>query len=308
MLGSRAHHQADTAIDILLICAVCRGVNAGRCRYKLLQTISFSYTGGIAALRSGCQLLALIMRDFAMYAVTTIRKCDHVQARQAVGDATPDTIGALFGRQSLNVLDAGASLIREGDESRYLYEVVEGVLRVVKIIGDGRRVITGFLYPGEFVGVSLKDRYLYSVEAVTHTSFRRFRRRDFQDAINASATLRPELFSLICDEMAAAQKQMVLLSRKNAEERLCSFLLARLHHEQQDCPDTSVVDLPMTRLDIADYLGMTIETVSRTITKLTGRGIIAPAGRHSLRILKIRSLSNLAGDDSDCRSAGTRHN
>ncbi|WP_087006235.1 helix-turn-helix domain-containing protein [Rhizobium sullae] len=231
-----------------------------------------------------------------MYAATTGQ---HFNRFPVNANATnpPLTIKALFNKQALDQIEAGSTLFLEGDEAKHLYEVVDGVLRVFKIISDGRRIITGFLFPGDLVGVSLRDRYLYSAEAVTLTRFRRFGRREFQDAVNSSPSLHPQLFDRLCDEMAAAQNQMVLLSRKSAEERVCSFLLERLRHQQQTSPLTTIVDLPMTRLDIADYLGLTIETVSRTITKLTGRGILVPEGRHGLRILRSKSLERFAGDD-----------
>jgi CRP/FNR family transcriptional regulator len=235
-----------------------------------------------------------------MYAFSTGQQTDRFQASAAAGEP-PQTIEALFDRQAICQIDVGATLFHEGDKATHLFEVVEGVLRIVKIFGDGRRVITGFLHPGDLVGVSLKDRYLYSAEAVTHARFRRFGRREFQEAINASPSLRPLLFARLCDEMAAAQNQMVLLSRKNAEERMCSFLTAELHREQRAAGrGAATVELPMTRLDIADYLGLTIETVSRMITKLTRAGVVAPEGRHSLRILKVSALARLAGDEEDC--------
>jgi CRP/FNR family transcriptional regulator, anaerobic regulatory protein len=234
-----------------------------------------------------------------MYALSTGQQTDRFQASAAAGEQ-PQTIEALFDRQAICQIDAGATLFHEGDKATHLFEVVEGVLRIVKIFGDGRRVITGFLHPGDLVGVSLKDRYLYSAEAVTHARFRRFGRREFQEAINASPSLRPLLFARLCDEMAVAQNQMVLLSRKNAEERMCSFLLAELHREQRAERAAATVELPMTRLDIADYLGLTIETVSRMITRLTRAGVISPVGRHSLRILKASALSRLAGDEEEC--------
>ncbi|SCW87598.1 CRP/FNR family transcriptional regulator, anaerobic regulatory protein [Rhizobium mongolense subsp. loessense] len=231
-----------------------------------------------------------------MYAATAAQNSGRFLANTDAPDP-PLTLKALFRRQALNRIEAGSTLFLEGDQAKHLYEVVEGVLRIFKIIGDGRRIITGFLYPGDLVGVSLRDRYLYSAEAVTLTRFRTFGRREFQDAVNSSPLLRPQLFDRLCDEMAAAQNQMVLLSRKGAEEKVCSFLLARLRHQQQMNPLTMVIDLPMTRLDIADYLGLTTETVSRTITKLTGSGILVPEGRHGLRILKAKTLENIAGDD-----------
>ncbi|NLS08321.1 helix-turn-helix domain-containing protein [Rhizobium sp. P32RR-XVIII] len=239
------------------------------------------------------------------------QRIDRFQLIPIAAKPAPSTIEALFKKQTLCQVEAGATLFYEGDSASHLFEVVQGVLRIFKIIGDGRRVITGFLYPGDLVGVSLKDRYLYSAEAVTDLRFRRFGRREFQDAVNASLELRPELFARLCDEMAAAQNQMVLLSRKNAEERVCSFLLEHLRREQRTCPNASIIELPMTRLDIADYLGLTIETVSRTFTKLMSRGLIAPEGRHALRVVRARGLARLTGgeyeDDNDFPMR-SRHN
>ncbi|MGE6739483.1 helix-turn-helix domain-containing protein [Allorhizobium pseudoryzae] len=206
------------------------------------------------------------------------------------------TLDELFASVPRESLDVGEGLFWQGDKAQHIFEVTEGVLRIFKIIADGRRVITGFLYAGDMVGVSLKDVYLYSAEAVTPVKVRRVTKRAFQEAIEHSPELRPQLFSLICDEMAAAQDQMVLLSRKSAEERVASFLMLiarRMYGERQM---GRKVDLPMSRQDMADYLGLTIETVSRTITKLVSRGVITPNGRHAFDIAKPGKLLALCGD------------
>ena len=215
-------------------------------------------------------------------------------------EAEPICLQSLFLKQPLEQLGVGRTLFFEGDQAKHLFELVEGVLRIFKIMADGRRVITGFLYPGDLVGVSLRNRYVYSAEAVTPVRLRRFSRKAFEDTVGSSPELRLQLLAYLSDEMAAAQDQMVLLSCKNAEERLCSFLLQRLHRKQEQDRSCSVVDLLMSRLDIADYLGLTIETVSRTMTKLTNKGIVSPVGRHSIRILKATMLSHLAGDGDEC--------
>jgi len=177
-----------------------------------------------------------------------------------------------------------------------VFEVVTGVLRVYKILSDGRRVITGFMYAGDLIGVSLKERYLYTAEAVTRIQVRRYARSRFQEEINRSPELRPQLFARLCDEMAAAQDQMVLLARKSAEERVCSFLLHIARRLEDDHSPLTVVEVPMTRLDMADYLGLTIETVSRIMTRLTSRGVIAPSGRHAVVLRKKEKLTALAGE------------
>ena len=207
--------------------------------------------------------------------------------------STLDEVFASVPRESLEV---GEGLFWQGDRAQHVFEVTEGVLRIFKIIGDGRRVITGFLYAGDMVGLSLKDIYIYSAEAVTPVKVRRLTKKAFQDAIENAPELRPQLFALLCDEMAAAQDQMVLLSRKSAEERVCSFLMLiarRMHGAQQI---GRIIQLPMSRQDMADYLGLTIETVSRTITRLISRGVITPNGRHAFDIAKPGKLLALCGD------------
>lgn len=214
------------------------------------------------------------------------------------------TLDELFSSTPRESLDVGEGLFWQGDRAQHIFEITEGVLRIFTIIGDGRRVITGFLYAGDMVGLSLKNVYLYSAEAVTPVKVRRLTRKAFQDAIENSPELRPQLFSLMCDEMAAAQDQMVLLSRKSAEERLCSFLLmiGRRQSCSHEVPRT--VELPMSRQDIADYLGLTIETVSRTVTKLIQRGIIAANGRHAFTITKAGKLLALCGDGDSYEEIG----
>ena len=166
-------------------------------------------------------------------------------------------------------------------------------MRVYRIMPDGRRAIMGFIHSGEVLGVSFRDRYLFTAEAVTKVRVRRFARNRFFAMINESPALRPQLFAILCDEMSAAQDQMLLLGRKTAEERVVSFLLA-IHRK---AAQGNEIELPMTRQDMADYLGLTVETVSRMMTNLTRRGLIVPRARHSIALLKLSALREIAGQD-----------
>ena len=238
-----------------------------------------------------------------MFPQATMSQPREAVRRFAAVSPQPASLRSLFGGQPVETFEAGMAVFWQGDDARHVFEVVEGVLRVFRILSDGRRVITGFLYPGDLLGVSLKEHYLYTAEAVTRTKLRRYEHVRFQDEINRTPELRPQLFACLCDEMAAAQDQMVLLARKSAEERVASFLLviARRLGAQQTQP---VVEIPMTRLDMADYLGLTIETVSRTMTRLTHCGVIAPSSRHALVIRKPGRLALLAGEaDADDNGA-----
>src|SRR5271163_1230512 len=193
------------------------------------------------------------------------------------------TLKDLFKGQPTETLPPGAALFWEGDKAGQIFDVLEGVLRVYRIMSDGRRAIVGFIHPGDILGVSFQDRYLFTAEAVTEVKVRRFARGRFFAMINESPALRAQLFATLCDEMSAAQDQMLLLGCKTAEERVVSFLLA-IHRKSVPGDE---IELPMSRQDMADYLGLTIETVSRMMTSLTRRGLIVAGGRHTVTLRKL---------------------
>ncbi len=205
------------------------------------------------------------------------------------------SLGALFDKQPVENFEPGESVFFEDDPTKHIFEVVEGVLRLCKILVDGRRVICGFLFAGDIVGVSQQHRFNYGAEAVNAVKIRRVNRRALEDAIERSPRMRPQVFSRMCDEMNALQQQMVLLSCKSAEERVCSFLAKLMKRQAIPGEHPILIDLPMTRLDMADYLGLTIETVSRNLTKLAKKGVLADVDRFSLRVVKPNLLNELAG-------------
>jgi CRP/FNR family transcriptional regulator, anaerobic regulatory protein len=228
-----------------------------------------------------------------MYSQTTV-SLTRGAVRSPVGSAgVAPTLNDLFEGQVAESFAAGEPLFWEGDKAGQIFDVLEGVLRIYKILPDGRRAIMGFIYSSDVLGVSFQDRYLFTAEAVTAVKVRRFSRGRFFARVNESPALQPQLFALLCDEMSAAQDQMVLLGRKSAEERVVSFLLAIRRKSGAD----RKIELPVSRLDIADYLGLTIETVSRMMTSLVRRGFIHPTGRHGIALRKLAQLREIAGGD-----------
>lgn len=208
------------------------------------------------------------------------------------------SLASLFDLSPIETVPAGKALCWEGDAAKHLFQVVEGVVRLQRIIGEGRRVITAFHFAGDLIGAFLQGDFLFTAEAVTDCKIRRVARKTFQENVAKCDALRPEYIALLCHETAAAHEQMVLLSKKNAEERLCSFIV-ELARRPGGQPRQGLLRVPMNRQDIADYLGLTIETVSRTITKLSSRGVIAPEGRHDLRIVSMGKLVQLSGNADD---------
>jgi CRP/FNR family transcriptional regulator len=211
----------------------------------------------------------------------------------------PATLGDIFADQTAERFAPGEALFWQGDAAAHVFEVVAGALRTVHVMSDGRRVITGFLFPGDVIGVSLRDRYLTTVEAIAPTQVRRIGRHRFEAAVDRCPDLRPQLIERLGDEMTAAQEQVVLLARKTAEERVASFLRSLGRRSGGTLRPGQQVPLPMTRLDMADYLGLTIETVSRVMTRLAARGIIGPAGRHEIAIHRPGALAAIAMDETD---------
>jgi CRP/FNR family transcriptional regulator len=209
-------------------------------------------------------------------------------------ECTP-TLHDLFKGQASEGYSPGEAIFWEGDQAGHIFDVLEGVLRVYKILPDGRRAVMGFIHAGEMLGVSFQSRYLFTAEAIDEVKVRRFSRQRFFAMVNDSPELRPQLFAMLCDETSAAQDQMLLLGRKSAEERVVSFLLAV--HRKAGVGNT--IELPMSRLDMADYLGLTIETVSRMMTALTRKGLIAATGRHSITLRRLAALRQAAGSDEE---------
>lgn len=190
----------------------------------------------------------------------------------------------------------GEIVFAEGDETNSVYEIVRGMVRLVKLLPDGRRQITGFLCAGRLLGLAPEGAHVYTGEAVTEVTLYRYGRAAFDRLVDEVPGFAKRLLTVTSQELHVAQNQMLLLGRKIATEKVASFLL--LVAEEQD-GDGIEVDLPMTRSDIADYLGLTIETVSRTLTKLKQVGLIALPASNRLKIRDRNQLEKLAAGDGD---------
>lgn len=196
----------------------------------------------------------------------------------------------------------GATVFCEGDRAENVYEVASGMLRLYKALPDGRRQITGFLSAGHILGLSHNDLYLYTVEAITDVNLRRYPRARFERLVDEVPGLARRLLTATSDELRAAQDQMLLLGRKSALEKIASFLLmmADLHGDGDgDGAGADKVLLPMRRSDIADYLGLTMETVSRTLAKLKRERTIALPTHDSIDLRDRDRLEELAAGDGD---------
>ena len=209
-----------------------------------------------------------------------------------------------FGREAARLLPvnpvqrrpAGDALFSEGDKADTVYEVMSGMVRLYKLLPDGRRQVTGFLTAGQLLGLAPEGACVFSAEAITEVSVVTYPRDAFERLIDEVPGFARRLLAVTSHELRAAQDQMVLLGRKTAAEKLASFLL--LIGVRQSAGQDEI-DVPMTRGDIADYLGLTVETVSRTMTRLRQDGLIALPTPARVVVLDRESLENLASGESD---------
>ena len=167
------------------------------------------------------------------------------------------------------VYDEKAVIFREEDEVSTVFNVTSGVVRLVRALPDGRRQVTGFALPGDFLGLALEKTWRFSAEAVTPLVACRFRRSAFEQFAGKNPHLIKKMHEFATQELSLAQDHMVLLGRLTAEEKLASFLVEMKRRWSRVAGhEPGLIRLPMGRQDIADYLGLTIETVSRVINQM----------------------------------------
>src|SRR5262245_27990953 len=159
------------------------------------------------------------------------------------------------------------ALFSAGQLARSVHNLTAGVARLYKLLPDGRRQIIGFAMPGDFLGMAPTDRYSFSADAIDSVSVCRLSREAFRHFIEKRPHFLARINEFASRELILAQEQMVLLGRRPAEEKVASFLIGWRERLAHIGDQRQTILLPMSRQDIADYLGLTIETVSRTLTR-----------------------------------------
>lgn len=190
---------------------------------------------------------------------------------------------------------ARQTLFMQGDTADCVYSITCGMARLYRLLPDGRRQIVGFAIPGDFLGLAMNDRFGFSADAVEPLNVCRFVRTSYANLVDSKPHLLRRLHEFSTHELTLAQDQMTLLGRRTAEEKIVAFLLSMRERWAKLTKPSVTVRLPMSRQDIADFLGLTIETVSRTITKL-GRDrmiLVVPDG---VRLLNLEALEQIAGN------------
>jgi len=185
------------------------------------------------------------------------------------------------------------TIATEGDPAKHVFNITGGTVRTFRLLPDGRRQVFGFLLPGDFLGLSLNETYRFSAEAVDYVTTCRFDRTKFAAFLDSHPMLLRRLHEAASNELGLAQDQAVLLGRRTAEQKLAGFVVGLRDRMRRLGGSSVTIPLAMSRQDIADYLGLTIETVSRTVTALTAARVVlvVPGG---LRILDSAKLENAA--------------
>lgn len=181
-----------------------------------------------------------------------------------------------------------AEIYAQDDDAEMLYQLVSGVVRTTRVTVDGRRQVGDFYYPGDLFGLEAGLEHRFAAEALTDCEIQVVRRASVR-AFAGDAELDRAILEATRQEMERLQEHVVLLGRKSARERVASFLMSIAERQGDE-----QVELPMGRQDMADYLGLTIETVSRMLTQLQGDAIVEFPSSRRFQVRKWNALEALA--------------
>ena len=190
-------------------------------------------------------------------------------------------------------LKRNAYLYYEGDEVKRLYQVVTGVVRLTRLLEDGRRQVIAFGYPGDIIGFPADGRHHTDCDALVNTTLHSFSRSALESG-DGDPELHEALLRAALKEISAMQDHFMMLGRKTAAEKVASFLSVITERYGNELGVYRQITLPMARSDIADFLGLTTETVSRTFTMLRKKGIIALEGVHTVIVMDPDGLQRAA--------------
>jgi len=217
-------------------------------------------------------------------------------------DATSgDVFLEVFDGAPVRELEIGETLIHAGARADQVFNILDGTLMVSRIGSDGRRQVLSFLFRDNFVGLSATDTYFFTVEAVTPAQVVCRPRSVLENRLVQDPVAERAFLNMVFRVLENTLDLVYSLGQLTAHERLAAFLLYLRHRQKladkldDDAPQLAMVGLPMSRQDIADFLGLKKETVSRSFTELDNRGLIARPDNFHAQILNLSGLRELAG-------------
>jgi CRP/FNR family nitrogen fixation transcriptional regulator len=177
----------------------------------------------------------------------------------------------------------------EGESCEYVYQVVRGAVRTYKLLTDGRRQIGAFHLPGDVFGLDAGSTHRLTAEAITDTTVRLVKRRSLEAAAGLNVQVAHNLWTMTAGDLRHAEDHMLLLGRKTAMEKVATFLLEM----DRRLAKAGMMALPMCRRDIGDYLGLTLETVSRALSQLQAQGVLGFSGARQIVLRNRQRLHNM---------------
>ena len=222
-----------------------------------------------------------------------------IRERAVCAYCSGDDLATLDAIKAYRDFPAAREILASGEAAPIVGSIVKGVVKLTKTLQDGRTQMVGLLFPGDFVGHAMRPRAEYDAVAATDVTLCLFQRGPFEQLLRTKPSLEKRLLEMTLNELDAARDWLLLLGRKSAREKLASFVLMLARREAAaGAPQGGAVavSLPLTRAEIAEYLGMTIETVSRQFTKLRSDGVIAFDSTRALRVPDLDRLIDEAGD------------
>lgn len=188
---------------------------------------------------------------------------------------------------------AGVAIFSEDEDAHFLYLIDDGIVRLSRHLPDGTRQVLGFMWPGDLLGLTEGGRYVNSAESLTPAAIFRFPLEQLRRLLLNEPLLQLHLLTKAMHELRNAQRQIIVLGRLKSTMRLASFLLDSRQHVSFVDPRTGMLRLPMSRFDIADYLGVTPESVARAFVTLERRGFVRRVSPRSVELLDVDGLARL---------------
>jgi CRP/FNR family transcriptional regulator len=237
--------------------------------------------------------------------VVDLKSCSDcpIRHRAVCARCEPDELVRLEQIKYYRSYEAGQNMIWSGDRMDFVASVVTGVATLTQTMEDGRTQMVGLLLPSDFIGRPGREYAPYNVTAVSPVTVCCFRKRPFEDLMMSTPHIGQRLLEMALDELDSAREWMLVLGRKTAREKIAS-LIAIIARRDSEAKASLIrgslsVDLPLTREAMADYLGLTLETVSRQISALKRDGVIGLEGKRQVLIPSLDRLLAETGDDMD---------
>ncbi len=226
-----------------------------------------------------------------------------IRHRAVCSRCEPDELEALEAVKYYRTYDAGQPILWSGDHLEFVASVVTGIATLSQTMEDGRTQMVGLLLPSDFIGRPNRETAPFDVVAVSDVTLCCFRRRPFENLMASTPHIGHRLLEMTLDELDSAREWMLVLGRKTAREKIASLLLIIARRDavlRKKVPsDGMTFDLPLTRESMADYLGLTLETVSRQISALKKSEVIELQGKRRVLVPELERLVAETGDDFD---------